>query len=121
MLVLLTDFIEVDREELVHPMALLARRHEVVFAALREPILDRLDGMDAEELVTIAQGFWRGLTDGKGLEGLLGFSPTRAISGALDKALSDRPPPAESVDPMGGPPPDEPPFPTNGSPSDRFN
>lgn len=43
MLVVLTDFIEVDREELVHPMALLARRHEVVFVALREPILDRLE------------------------------------------------------------------------------
>lgn len=44
MLVVLTDFIEVDREELLHPMGLLARRHEVIFAALREPILDGVDG-----------------------------------------------------------------------------
>ena len=44
MLVVLTDFIEVDRDELVHPMGLLARRHEVIFAALREPVLDEIDG-----------------------------------------------------------------------------
>lgn len=43
MVVVLTDFIEVDREELIHPMGLLARRHEVVFVALREPVLDDLD------------------------------------------------------------------------------
>jgi hypothetical protein len=48
--------------------------------------------MEPEELIGIAQGFWRGLTDGKGLEGLLGFSPNEAISGALEKALSERPP-----------------------------
>jgi uncharacterized protein (DUF58 family) len=44
MLVVLTDFVEADREELVHPMSLLARRHEVIFAALREPVLDGIDG-----------------------------------------------------------------------------
>ena len=43
MIVVLTDFIEVEQEELIHPMGLLARRHEVVFTALREPILDGLD------------------------------------------------------------------------------
>ncbi len=43
MLIVLTDFIEVDRDELVHPMSLLAKRHEVIFVALREPILDDLD------------------------------------------------------------------------------
>jgi uncharacterized protein (DUF58 family) len=43
MLIVLTDFLEVDRDELVQPMGLLARRHEVVFAALREPILDSPD------------------------------------------------------------------------------
>jgi hypothetical protein len=111
------------RELLVHPVPPYAAAGLGidVLSGAAQYALQALDGMDAEELVTIAQGFWRGLTDGKGLEGLLGFSPTRAISGALDKALSDRPPPAESVDPMGGPPPDEPPFPTNRSPSDRFN
>jgi uncharacterized protein (DUF58 family) len=48
MLIVLTDFIEVEREELLHPMGLLARRHEVVFVALREPILDGLD-VDRDE------------------------------------------------------------------------
>lgn len=53
--------------------------------------------IDGEELVSMAQGFWRGLTDGKGLEGLLGFSPVQAISGALNKAQS-APPPSEAPD-----------------------
>jgi uncharacterized protein (DUF58 family) len=43
MVVVLTDFLEVDREELIQPMSLLARRHEVVFVALREPILEQLE------------------------------------------------------------------------------
>ncbi len=54
MVIVLTDFMEVDREELIQPMSLLARRHEVVFVALREPILEQLEddepsgGMDPE-------------------------------------------------------------------------
>jgi uncharacterized protein (DUF58 family) len=43
MVIILTDFMEVDREELVQPMTHLARRHEVVFVALREPILEQLE------------------------------------------------------------------------------
>lgn len=43
MVIVLTDFMEVDREELIAPMSLLARRHEVVFVALREPILEQLE------------------------------------------------------------------------------
>jgi uncharacterized protein (DUF58 family) len=43
MVIVLTDFMEVADEELVAPMALLARQHEVVFVALREPILEQLD------------------------------------------------------------------------------
>jgi uncharacterized protein (DUF58 family) len=43
MVIVLTDFMEVDREELIQPMSLLARRHEVVFVALREPILEQLE------------------------------------------------------------------------------
>jgi uncharacterized protein (DUF58 family) len=43
MIVVLTDFMEVDHEELVAPMALLARQHEVVFVALREPILEQIE------------------------------------------------------------------------------
>jgi hypothetical protein len=57
-------------------------------------VLQALEDIDSEELVTIAQGFWRGLTDGKGLEGLLGFSPAQALSQAWSKRPS-RPPPSE--------------------------
>jgi hypothetical protein len=31
-----------------------------------------LEGIEPEELASIAQGFWKGLTDGRGLEGLFG-------------------------------------------------
>ncbi len=57
-------------------------------------VLQALDDIDSEELVTIAQGFWRGLTDGKGLQGLLGFSPAQALSDVLSKVQS-RPPHSE--------------------------
>ena len=43
MVIVLTDFMEVDRAELIQPMSLLARRHEVVFVALREPILEQIE------------------------------------------------------------------------------
>lgn len=43
MVVVLTDFMEVDRDELIRPMSLLARHHEVVFVAIREPILEQLE------------------------------------------------------------------------------
>ena len=43
MVIVLTDFMEVDRDELIRPMSLLARHHEVVFVALREPILEQLE------------------------------------------------------------------------------
>ena len=62
-----------------------------VLSGAAQVALHALDGMDSEELAIIAQGFWRGLTDGKGLEGLLGFSPAQTISGALGRAFSERP------------------------------
>ncbi|NNE19729.1 MAG: hypothetical protein HKN10_14740, partial [Myxococcales bacterium] len=74
-------------------------------------VLQALDDIDSEELVTIAQGFWRGLTDGKGLEGLLGFSPAQALSEALNKAQSRPPPPR--AEPAGEVPSDEEPDPLN--------
>lgn len=43
MVVVLTDFLEVEDEEILHPLALLSARHEVIFAALREPMLDAVD------------------------------------------------------------------------------
>ena len=43
MVIVLTDFMEVDSDELIRPMSLLASRHEVIFVALREPILEQLE------------------------------------------------------------------------------
>jgi hypothetical protein len=61
-----------------------------------------LEQMDPDELVSIAQGFWRGLTDGKGLEGLLEFSPVRALSGALEKAIGAERAPEAAAEPAEG-------------------
>jgi len=47
MVVVLTDFMELDEQEIVAPMGLLARRHQVVFVALREPILAQLEAPGA--------------------------------------------------------------------------
>ena len=68
-----------------------------VLGGFAQYALQALDQMEPEELLEVAQGFWRGLTDGKGLEGLLGFSPAAALSGALKKTIS-RPPPAQERD-----------------------
>ena len=68
-----------------------------VLGGVAEYALHALDQMEPEELLEVAQGFWRGLTDGKGLEGLLGFSPAAALSGALKKTIS-RPPPTPEPD-----------------------
>ena len=51
MVIVLTDFMEVDREELIQPMSLLARKHAVVFVALREPILEQLEDDELDESV----------------------------------------------------------------------
>ncbi len=39
-----------------------------------------MEEMDPDEVARITEGFWRGLTDGQGLAGLLGFSPTEVIA-----------------------------------------
>jgi len=79
--------------------------------------LQALDQMDPEEIITIVQGFWRGLTDGKGLEGLLGFSPAQAISGAFERVRSERPPADDAENPSDEAAKGEPSSPTNGSSS----
>ncbi len=82
------------RELMVHPLPgyAAAGLGIDVLSGAAQYALQALEQMDPEEIISIAQGFWRGLTDGKGVEGLLGFSPTRMVSGALEKALSQRPP-----------------------------
>ena len=62
------------RELLVHPLPgyAAAGLGIDVLSGAAQVALAALDEMDSEEIITIAQGFWRGLTDGKGIEGLLG-------------------------------------------------
>jgi len=71
------------RELMVHPLPgyAAAGLGIDVLSGAAQLALQAFEGMDSEEIVTIAQGFWRGLTDGKGIEGLLGF---------LDRSGSDR-------------------------------
>jgi len=100
------------REMILHPLPAYAAAGlgiDVLGGAAKY-VLHALDDIDSEELVTIAQGFWRGLTDGKGLEGLLGFSPAQALSEALSKRPS-RPTPSEKE--AGPLPSDEDPGPLN--------
>jgi len=89
------------RELMIHPVPgyAAAGLGLDVLGGAAQYALQALEQIDSEELVTIAQGFWRGLTDGKGLEGLLGFSPVQAISGALRKASSGPPLSQEPGDP----------------------
>ncbi|MGB8330381.1 MAG: hypothetical protein WCE62_09660 [Polyangiales bacterium] len=70
--------------------------------------MEVLEQIEPEELVTIAQGFWRGLTDGKGLQGLLGLSPARTLSRAWETAFGEQPPTAEASQPTEAVPEDPP-------------
>jgi hypothetical protein len=92
-----------------------------VLSGAAQYAIQALDQMDPEEIVTVARGFWRGLTDGKGLEGLLGFSPTHAIAGALEKAFSEQPPATEREHPTAEPAKNDGKSTTNGSRPDRLN
>ena len=93
----------VARELMVHPLPgyAAAGLGIDVLSGAAQYAMQALEQMDPEEIVAIAQGFWRGFTDGKGIEGLLGFSPTRVIAGALEKALSERPPAKDAEAPPG--------------------
>lgn len=110
------------RELVLHPLPgyAAAGLGADILSGAAQYALQVFEQMESEELIGIAQGFWRGLTDGKGLEGLLGFSPSEAISEALEKALSERPPadggrgPADPADPTRE---DEPASATDGSDS----
>ncbi len=111
------------RQLMVHPLPAFAAAGLGidVLGGATQYALQALEGIDSEEMVTIVRGFWRGLTDGKGLEGLLGFSPANAISGALDKALSDRPPAPEDAPAASESSAREPQDTDHGSPSDPLN
>lgn len=97
----------VSRELWVQPLpafAAAALSLDVVGGAAQQA-LQALEQMDPEEIRSIARGFWHGLTDGKGIEGLLGFSPQRVISQAIERASqSPRAPRTAQED---DPPPDD--------------
>jgi uncharacterized protein (DUF58 family) len=44
LVVVLTDFVESERAELVQPLSLLARRHQVLLVALRDPLFADVEG-----------------------------------------------------------------------------
>ena len=106
-----------SRELMVHPLPAfaVAGLGIDVFGGAAQYAMQALEQMDTEEIVRIAQGFWRGLTDGRGIEGLLGFSPTELFSGAIERALSERPPSDETIEPEGESSDDEAGSPTHGS------
>lgn len=89
------------RELIVHPLPASAAAGlgvDVVRGATQLAV-QVFEGLDPEELGAIAQGFWRGFTDGKGLEGLLGFSPADALSSVLTKVRSEPPNGGDDIDP----------------------
>lgn len=62
------------RDLMVHPLPAFAAAGlglDVVRGAA-ELAVEVLQGIEPEEMASIAQGFWRGFTDGRGLEGLFG-------------------------------------------------
>lgn len=66
------------------PFAAAALGLDVLGGAAQQ-LFRGFEQVDSAEIVGIAQGFWRGLTDGRGLEGLLGFSPRHVLSEAMSR------------------------------------
>ncbi|MDH3202854.1 MAG: hypothetical protein OEM15_18345 [Myxococcales bacterium] len=58
---------------------------------LAQAAFQAIEEMDPDEVARIAEGFWRGLTDGEGITGLLGFSPVEVISEVWQEKVSQRP------------------------------
>jgi len=66
------------REIVVHPLPAFAAAG-LGFDVLRgaaQLAMQLVEGIDPEEMGSIAKGFWRGFTDGRGLEGLLDILPS---------------------------------------------
>ena len=90
------------RNLLVHPLPAFARAALGVNAVLGtvQYAFQAIEEMDPDEVARIAVGFWQGLTDGRGVEGLLGFSPREALAEVVQDKLGRRSAPSpESVDP----------------------
>lgn len=87
-----------SRNLIIHPLPGFAAAalglNGIVGAA--QAAFQAIEEMDPDEVAHIVQGFWRGLTDGKGFAGLLGFSPTEVISEVWREKVSRPPPPPET-------------------------
>lgn len=85
------------RNLILHPMPAFAAAALGVngIAGIAQAAFQAIEEMDPDEVAHIAAGFWHGLTDGQGLAGLLGFSPTEAIQTAWKERISRHPPAAE--------------------------
>jgi hypothetical protein len=82
------------RDVIAHPLPAYAAAGlglDVIGGAAQYAI-EVLEQMDPEEVAAVAKGFWKGLTDGRGLEGLLELTPAQAVFEAVGTALSSRPP-----------------------------
>ena len=90
-----------SRELMIYPLpgyAAAALGLDVLRGAAQY-VMRVFEDMEPEEIASIAQGFWRGLTDGKGVEGLVGFSPLQLITGVIKKASSEPAPPQSESEP----------------------
>jgi len=66
------------RDLIAHPLPpVLAAGFGIdVLRGAARTVLQAVEGIEPEEMATIAQGFWRGLTDGRGVQGLLDLLPS---------------------------------------------
>lgn len=89
LVVVLTDFMELDEQEIVAPMGLLARRHQIVFVALREPILAQLEasGPSLAPGASFASGLPAAVGRADGLRGPA-RPGTRGSDGGPDRLLA---------------------------------
>ncbi len=88
------------RDVILHPLPATAAAGlglDVLSGAVQYGI-EVLEQMDPDEVVEVARGFWKGLTDGRGLEGLLELTRTEGLVETVGKALSSRPPKRSSRD-----------------------
>ena len=88
------------RNLLVYPLPAFARAALGVNAVLGtvQYAFQAIEEMDPDEVARIAVGFWHGLTDGRGLEGLLGFSPREMLTEVVQDKLGRRPVPSPGMD-----------------------
>ncbi len=89
------------RDVILHPLpaSAAAGLGLDVISGVAQSAVQILQDMDPDDVAHVAKGFWRGLTDGRGLEGLLELAPTQALVEAVGAAVGSRPPaPSDDAD-----------------------